>query len=136
MSIRLTIEGDEKLLKTLRDARRDVERVLAGPLRLEAEEIMTTAKQRTPVDTGVLRASGVVRSPDIRPGKVTVELGFGGAARAYALAVHEHPSRHSPPTWSGGVSFRTGGPKFLESAVRDAERGFGRRIARRVDLFK
>lgn len=69
---------------------------------LEGEYVMTDSKRNyVPVDLGVLRSSGFV-NPPVRSGKeVSVTIGFGGAASAYALAVHEHPSTHSPPSWQG-----------------------------------
>lgn len=73
----------------------------------EAEGIMNTAKGLTPVDTGALRASGHVNPPDVSGGKVSVELGFGGAAEAYAVYVHEM-------TW---VGHRVGQAKFLEQPL-------------------
>jgi hypothetical protein len=48
---------------------------------------------------------------------VRVRLVYGGPAAAYALPVHEHPSRSSPPSWrGGGVTFHPAGrgPKYLE----------------------
>jgi hypothetical protein len=56
-----------------------------------------------------------------------VTLSFGGAADAYAIAVHETPSEHDPPTWTimyehGGMIRWTSagtGPKFLESVVNE-----------------
>jgi hypothetical protein len=108
---------------------------MAGPLKLEAELIMTKAKKLTPVDSGTLRASGHVKKPVITRKTAKVLLGFGGAASAYALAVHEHPSRSSPASWRGGVSFTSGGPHFLSRPVKEARKGFGRRVARHLDLF-
>ncbi len=107
---------------------------MVGPLNLEAELIMTEAKQNTPVapDGGTLRASGHVQPPKITGSTVVFTLGFGGAASAYALAVHEHPSKHSPPSWAGGVTWNVGGPQFLKNAMNKAEAGLGRRVARNL----
>ena len=68
-----------------------------------AENVMTVAKLRTPVDTGTLRSSGLVtKVSDTR-----VELSFGGAASAYAAIVHENLTSYHP----------VGQAKFLESAI-------------------
>ena len=57
-----------------------------------AEEIMTDAKQNyVPVVSGNLRRSGFVNPFQVQAQRVTVTLGFGGAAKSYALAVHEAP---------------------------------------------
>ncbi len=135
MSITFTMEGLDKLTKRLDKSGKLSAQSMAGPLNLEAELIMTKAKKLTPVDQGPLRSSGHVKKPVITRNKATVVLGFGGAASAYALAVHEHPSRQSPPSWRGGVSFTSGGPKYLERPVKEARKGFGRRVARHLDLF-
>lgn len=91
-----------------------------------ANIIMTDAKENyVPVDNGPLRASGMVMEPVIEGRNISVTMGFGGAAEAYALAVHEHLSDYSPPSWkkaeaSGrGVHFSPAGhgPKYLERPV-------------------
>lgn len=96
----------------------------------KAQTIMTESKQRCPVasDGGTLRASGHVDEP-VRKGRhISVVLSYGGAASAYAIAVHEHLSEHSPPSWvsaeqSGhGIHWTTPGtgPKFLEGPINEA----------------
>ena len=135
MSITFTMEGLDQLTRRLTKSGKLSPQAMAGPLKLEAELIMTKAKNLTPVDLGTLRASGHVKRPVITRNAAKVLLGFGGAASAYALAVHEHPSSHSPPSWQGGVSFTSGGPKYLERPVKEARKGFGRRVARHLDLF-
>lgn len=121
-------------------------------LRLEGERILRVAKALTPVGIGPggghLRNSGFVSEPELDGEFVTVRIGFGGGvAEDYALAVHEHPSEHSPPSWQGKgftssskhakhptegvVTFHPAGtgPKFLERPMLDAESGMAARIA-------
>lgn len=133
-------EGLDKLQKRLKESGDDAVRDLARGLKVEGELIMTASKRVTPVapDGGTLRASGHVREPHIRGTRAEVVLGFGGGASEYALAVHEHPSRHSPPSWKGKVinwNAAGTGPKYLEKPVNDAAKGFGRRVAKHLDLF-
>lgn len=136
MSITFTMEGLDKLTKRLDKSGKLSPKAMAGPLKLEAELIMTKSKKHfVPTDQGPLKSSGHVKKPVITRKKATVLLGYGGAASAYALAVHEHPSRHSPSSWRGGVSFTSGGPHFLSRPVKEARKGFGRRVARHLDLF-
>lgn len=122
-----------------------------GALRIEGEFIMTRSKRDfVPVDLGVLRSSGFVNDP-VRNGRdISVTLGYGGAASAYALAVHEHPSEHSPPTWMGDVVNVTDqgatigskvtfhpagrGPKYLERPLNEATPGLATRIAERINV--
>jgi hypothetical protein len=89
-----------------------------GALYRVGEQIMSDAKQHyVPVDLGPLKNSGFVDRPVHEGRKTIVRLSFGGAASAYALAIHEHPSQYSPPSWKGViVTFSpTGtGPKYLE----------------------
>lgn len=122
---RIRIDGLDKLQARLLAAGKTAASDLAGPLNLEAELIMTTSKKLVPVDLGVLRASGVVQRPDIDRHKVVIEMGYGGAARAYALVQHERTDfRHT-----------SGQAKFLEQPVKEAKAGFGNRVARHLDLF-
>lgn len=76
-----------------------------------AEKVMTVAKQRTPVDSGALRSSGLVT----KVSETSVELSFGGAASAYAVIVHENLTNYHP----------VGQAKFLESAITDWQNNGG-----------
>jgi hypothetical protein len=122
---RIRIEGLDQLQAKLKAAGKTAPKHLAGPLKLEGELIMTKSKQLAPVDLGTLRASGVVHSPDIRAKSVVVELGYGGAASAYALVQHERTD----------FSHTVGQAKFLEQPVKEAKKGFGNRVAKHLDLF-
>ena len=73
-----------------------------------------------PVDTGALQRSGMVDRPERHGDEIQVKLSYGGAAQAYALAVHEYPSAHSPRSWRGGVRWSKPGtgPKYLETPLK------------------
>lgn len=100
--------------------------------------ILSRALEYCPEDSGDLKRSGEVKRTggNVQVGversilardaggrftKGSLAVAFGkGLAQAYALAVHETPSEHDPPTWQGKtVEFKTGGPKFLERAFRE-----------------
>jgi hypothetical protein len=123
----------QRKLETM--ARRFPDRV-AGALRIEAELVMTRSKREfVPVDLGVLRSSGHVRDPERQGKEVSVTMAYGGAAAAYATAVHEHPSGSSPPSWQGKtVHFSPDGrgPKYLERPMREAIPGMAERMAARL----
>lgn len=85
-------------------------REAAKTLFTEAELIMTEARKRTPVDTGALRASGLVEPPTVSAGKVGVTLGFGGPAAPYAVVQHERLDYHHT----------VGQAKFLEQPFAEA----------------
>lgn len=93
-------------------------------LREEAEIEMTEAKQRTPVLTGALRASGRVEGPDIQGYNIEVKMRFGGPSVNYAIKVHENLEAYH----------RNGQAKFLESTLRESARYMADRVARRIEL--
>lgn len=103
-NIRLT--GVPELRKALQRAEPLAMEALASAMFLEQEAVMAKAKERTPVDTGVLRASGTVLRPEVEGPRVEVVAGFGGAAQGYAATVHEKLGVHHP----------VGQAKYLESA--------------------
>ncbi len=81
--------------------------------------VMADAKEQTPVDTGALRASGIVEPPTISGSRAKVEAGFGGPAIAYALKQHEELShRHT-----------SGKAKYLEDPFRAHAANADREIA-------
>lgn len=108
----------------------------------EAQIEMTEAKRRCPVSKGggTLRASGMVHEPQRFGKTVFVVLSFGGAAIDYAVAVHEHLSEHSPPSWvaaeanGDGIHWTSAGtgPKFLESVLNESRSNMASRIAARL----
>lgn len=98
-----------------------------------AEMVMTDSKNNfVPVEFSTLRNSGMVHFPEVKGTTVSVMLSYGGAAQAYALAIHEHPSKHSPPSWKGvTVRFHPAGrgPKYLERPLMNAQRTLLRDLA-------
>jgi hypothetical protein len=131
-------------------------------LRLEAEGIMRESKDKfVPIDLGALKSSGKVEPVKITGSEISVLLAFGDSSAPYALAVHEHPSEHSPPTWRGhgvgspvkplfawmpsatlskaygaGINWSKPGTgaKYLEKPMVTAIEGMASRIAARVRL--
>lgn len=101
--------GDDAFYRGMKDAGPLALKAVAAAGLEELEKTMTNAKMRTPVDTGVLRASGTVLKPKFRGKKVEIVAGFGGAAKTYAVSVHENvTARHT-----------VGESKFLERAFLD-----------------
>lgn len=138
MKVELTIT-DAALRRALRAAGARAPSAAAAAVLEEAERIMGDSKANyVPVDLGTLRASGSVAAPVLTARGASVTLGYGGAASAYALAVHEHLSGYSPPSWvaaeaSGNpVTFSPSGhgPKYLERPLLAAARGAAERLAR------
>lgn len=96
-------------------------------LREEAEIEMTEAKERTPVDTGALRASGRVTGPETKGSDIEVKLAFGNASAEYALYVHEDID----------AFHNVGQAKYLESTLNESAPHLPGRIGKRIaDILK
>ena len=121
--MRINITGDEKFQQFLRTRPDVAVKALAGALEVEAETIMTASKRIVPVDVGTLRGSGHVQPSETHGTKVSVEMGYGGAASAYALIQHERTDYHH----SGDQQ-----AKYLEQPVLEAAAGFEHRTASRI----
>ena len=133
------LEGADEFRAWLKRAPREARKAFAGALFLEGEVVMQQSKDVfVPKDLGTLANSGFVEPPEMQGTKASVTLGYGGAAAAYALAVHEHPSGHSPPSWQGKTADQINwnvagsGPKYLEKPVLEAQKNLDERIARRI----
>lgn len=96
--------------------------VAGQALREEAEIEMTEAKQRTPVDTGALRASGRVSGPVVKAKDIEVRMEFGNASVDYALVVHENVD----------AFHAVGQSKFLESTLVESMPHLPDRIGKRI----
>lgn len=117
-SIRIDLTGDRELIRRLRALGDRILPAAASALHQEHERIMTEAKTRTPVETGALRNSGRVSSPEIRGSVVISEGGFGDSAVKYAIHVHERLDLRHP----------VGQAKFYESVVLEAASGMEARL--------
>jgi hypothetical protein len=80
-------------------------------LNASGEMVMTISKRDfVPVQTGLLQGSGFVEEAEQRGDLVVTTLGYGGAARDYAVAVHE-----APPTWGQGKNKYLSKPLYMLS---------------------
>lgn len=104
------------------------------------EKVEAVAIDRAPMMDGILRGTIETLPPKVDGKKVEVSVVAGGPSAPYAIAVHEHLSEHSPPTWQkaeengDGVHFQVGGPKYLESALNDAVPALGQDVAKRFEI--
>jgi len=102
------------------------QRVPNEALRALYEEALIEEKesrQRTPVDTGALRASHVT-TPQMNGRDISVKIEVGGPATPYAFVVHEKL----------GVFHPVGQAKFLESTIRESRPFIPARVARRMQM--
>ncbi len=117
------VRGIRALQRNLDRLGDDAPRFLGQALFEEANVVLSRSKLIVPVDTGALRGSGHVKTPDISGSTVKVEAGYGGAAAPYATKVHERLDiRHAPPTRA----------KYLEQPFNQRKRGMIGRLARRL----
>lgn len=124
MNVSVTISGADRVKAALRALGEQGPKSIGGALWREANRIMNNAKAITPVETGVLRKSGHVQLPNISRSGADVVMGFGGAANAYAIHVHENlNAKHKAPTQA----------KFLERPLMDAANSMAGRIASELE---
>jgi len=107
--------GVEELQRNLNRLAKEYPEAAEQALHEEAEIIMADAKERCPVDTGRLRATGYVQPPS----DGEVEIGFG---TDYGIYVHERTELNHP----------SGEAKFLENAINARMDGYLERLAKRV----
>lgn len=104
------------------------------------EKVEAVAIDRAPMADGTLRGTIETLPPRVNGNVIEVAVVAGGPAAPYAIAIHEHMSEHSPPTWvaaeekGAGVHFQVGGVKFLESALNDAIPGMAQDIGKRFEI--
>lgn len=120
MKITVELKGTKELQKQLARFGENAEKELGGALFREATTVMNASKVIVPVDTGALKDSSIVMLPERTGTGVSVSMGYGGAARDYAVYVHENlTARHAPPTQA----------KFLEEPLMAASKGMAARLA-------
>lgn len=112
-----------RLQRKFKERPKEVLKLAAQSINVEAEAIMAEAKEITPVDLGALRASGLVMPVQFMPTKIRVAMGFGGPSAPYAIYVHEDLTANHP----------VGQAKFLEQPFRDRLPGMSKRIAERIE---
>lgn len=123
MKVKLTITGDERLVRLLASDGPAAGRKFGPALFDEANEAFAKSQRVVPVDTGSLRASGHVVPPVYSDTGAVIEIAYGGVAAPYAGIVHEDmEARHDSPTKA----------KYLEGPVEEQVDGMGERLARAV----
>lgn len=147
--IEVKVKGTKEMRSQIRRLATKLPNAAAKALYLEAEKVRTRSMQKyVPKNLGALHGSIAVSLPVIKQREISVEIYAGGPAAPYALAIHEHPSEHSPRSWQGKeageiksvrgkrpwVTAPSGGrgPKFLERPLREAANGMGDRIGEAI----
>ncbi len=110
-SFKLDLFGDKELVNALKAGKEDTPQAIAQAIYEEANVIFARSQVLVPVDTGILRGSGGVSSPQQGDKGYFVDIFYGGPAAPYALYVHEIIGNyHNPPTQA----------KYLEQPVMEA----------------
>jgi cation transport ATPase len=123
LKIAIDIKGRAEMERAIRVLGGNGPKAMAAALWNEGTRIMNQAKDLVPVDTTALQGSGMVDFPVISGSDVSVKMGFGGAASAYAKVQHEELSYyHKPPTQA----------KYLEQPLREAAEDMGFRLAKEL----
>lgn len=119
-SLEIRVAGTARVERGLQQLYAQFGPVAQRALRAEAEVEMTEMKERTPVRTGALRASG--RVEDLGGGEVGVRFLFGGPAIEYAAEVHENLD----------AFHRVGQAKYCESVLEESMPYLLPRVAARM----
>lgn len=142
-----TLRGVADLKRNLVDISRSTRENLSTAAMEEAESIAERSRNEfVPIDTGNLASTIKVVKGDLSQGRselgqftsgavVEVKIIAGDDTTPQALAIHEHPSQYSPPSWeSVNVQFQPSGrgPKYLERPFNEAISGMVERVGSKV----
>ena len=127
INVDVTVTGGPDVKAAIENALEAFSADLVGPLVEEAESIMAASKAIVPLDLGDLQDSADVVGINVEEGsgRIDVVFGYGGLARAYAVAQHETPPsvyhHDAPRVW-----------KYLERPTYEAAEGMGARLAAKI----
>ena len=130
------VTGADAVARKLKGLEQKLRRAEHAALYQEALIITGVSMRRTPVDVttgkggGTLRDSHETSAPRRKGDTVQVDIQVGGPAAGYAAVVHERVIAPS----GRPVKHIVGQAKFLESAILEAEKTLGARIAKRLQL--
>lgn len=136
----ISLTGAEQVQANIQRMVETVPQLVGQAMYEEGLDIIFESQKLVPRDTGTLANSSHVEQPDYANGNIVVALGYGGAASAYALSVHENPRSGK----TGGVSpsgakykhwAKVGQWKYLEHPFLKAAKGMAERIAARVSAL-
>lgn len=133
------MKGLQEIIKNIDRIEKDLEKQEVIALKKEAFRIMADSLEHyAPQDEGDLIKSSFINEPTKENGELTIQFGYGkGKAEEYAVALHEHPSRSSPPTWKGKeLTFgKPGtGEKYLERPLFKAVDGMTGRLSNDIKI--
>jgi hypothetical protein len=142
-----TLRGVADLKRNLTDISRDTKSNLSIAAVEEAEMIAERSRNEfVPIREGNLASTIRVESGDLSQGRnelgqftsgsaIEVRIVAGDETTPQALAIHEHPSQFSPPSWEGvNVEFQPSGrgPKFVERPLNESIGGMAERMGDKI----
>lgn len=142
-----SLRGVADLKRNLVDISRSTRENLSTAALSEAELIAERSRNEfVPIDKGDLASTIKVVKGDLSQGRselgqftsgsaIEVNIIAGDETTPQALAIHEHPSPHSPPSWEGvDVKFNPSGhgPKYLERPLNEAIGGMVERVSGKI----
>lgn len=133
MPRQFTTEGIQQATRVLTKWVNELLEANGAALYKEGVFIMGESKKICPLKDRTLRGSAYVTRPVLVKsiGQIMVDLGYGGSAVDYAIAVHEKTGNGIQWTSPGT------GPKYLERPFNKAMRGFEKRVGKRAQqLYK
>lgn len=142
-----TLRGVADLKRNLTDISRQSRENLSIAALEEAETIAERSRNEyVPIDTGNLASTIKVVSGELAQGRnelgqftsgsaIEIRVIAGDDTTPQALAIHEHPSQFSPPSWEGvDVKFQPSGrgEKYLERPLNEAIGGMAERVGDKI----
>ena len=117
----VTIKGANQYTHRIKILAKRFPRAMGAALYQEALILFGVSQRRVPVDTGRLRASGLVPPPEFSGGAIEQMVAYG---TDYALPVHENSQN--------AKFFGEGEKEYLRSAFDEALGGLLQRLAKRT----
>ncbi len=144
--IGMVISGLDSIEEAIKKAPEEAIKIAGRAMHKAGEDVMGESKEKyCPVATGALRGSGYVAPPKKKGEEITVEMGYGGPAAPYALAVHENPrsgktggispsGKQYARTMGGKATWAEHGEwKYLETPLKQQEKEIEQKIYRDID---
>lgn len=123
--VTIRIKGTQEAITELRRIARLSPDLMEQALRVEAQRMLDASRPLVPVDTGVLRASGLIEPSQSNAGKVRIVFGYGGSAWYYAIPQHERID----------FNHRVGQDHYLSDPVMALSGSMGQRLAETLRGF-
>lgn len=118
MTVRIEWDGLDEFERKLTKLAVGAGAVMGPLLFMEGQKVIAKSVPQTPFRDGFLRGSATVGQPRVSGSGAEVDVGFGGAAEAYAVVQHENQNFAHP----------IGKAKFLEDPLNEHMGEFARNL--------